>query len=317
MSLLGKKLLLLIPVLLAVSVLTFLLLNLLPGDPVISILGIGATKANVANLKAQLHLNDPIYLRYLHWLANSLHGNFGESYLNKIAVSTSIRQHLPVTIELMIMSQIIALGIAIPLGIWSAFRPNTWIDRSATGFSFAMLAMPSFMLGVLLVYVFAVHWHIFPATGYVPFTDNPGENIRDLLLPAITLALGSLAVYVRVLRAEMIATLQEDFITMARAKGMSTRFILLRHAFRPSTFSLVTVAGLQIGTLIGGTIIVEVIFALPGLGLLTVQSIYQRDYLVVQACVLIVAVGFVLANFFVDLLYPLLDPRTRHARASV
>ncbi|HZT67428.1 MAG TPA: ABC transporter permease [Acidimicrobiales bacterium] len=312
----GRKFLLLIPVLLIVSIATFLLLNLLPGDPAINILGLGATPAAVHQLRQQLHLDDPIYLRYTHWLWQTLHGQLGESYLNKEPVSTAVRQHFPVTLELMVISQVIAIIVSVPLGIWSAYRPNSWADRAATGFSFAMLAAPPYMLGVLMVFVFAVHWHVFPATGYVGLTQNPFENIRDLFLPSLTLALGSLAVYVRLLRAEMIATLQEDYITMARAKGMPTGFILLRHALRPSTFSLVTVAGLNVGTLIGGAFIIEYIFAIPGIGLLTVNSIYSRDYLVVQACVLIVAVGFVLVNFFMDLMYPLLDPRTRHARSS-
>ncbi|HET9732668.1 MAG TPA: ABC transporter permease [Acidimicrobiales bacterium] len=317
MRLVLRKILQLIPVLLIVSVLTFLLLNLLPGDPVISILGPGATQHAVDQLRHQLHLDQPIYIRYWDWLTAALHGNFGKSYLNGQPASTAIAQHFPVTLELLALSQVIALAIAIPLGVYSAQRPNGLVDQLSTSGAFAMLAIPPFMLGVLLVFVFAVHWHVFPATGYTNLTANPAENLRSLFLPALTLGLASLAVYVRVLRADMIATLQEDYITMARAKGMSGRRILWRHAFRPSTFSLATVVGLNVGALVGGAFIVESIFAVPGIGLLTLDSIFQRDYLVVQACVLIVAVGYVFVNFLVDLLYPLLDPRTRHARAAV
>lgn len=307
----------LIPVLIIVSILTFLLINLLPGNPVTVILGPGATPHAVAQLRHQLHLDQALPLRYWDWLVQTLHGNLGQSYVNDQPVTQAIAQHFPVTLELLIYSQVIALLVSIPLGMYSAYRPNGRVDRITTSASFAMLAIPSFILGVLLVLLFAVKIHLFPATGYTPFTQNPLENLRTLLLPSITLALSTVAVYVRVLRADMIATLREDFVTMARAKGMPNWWILIRHAFRPSTFSLVTVGGLNVGALLGGTFIVEFIFALPGLGFLTVQSIYQRDYLVVQACVLVVAVGYVLVNFLVDLFYPLLDPRTRHARAAV
>ncbi|HVA74271.1 MAG TPA: ABC transporter permease [Acidimicrobiales bacterium] len=310
-----RKFLMLVPVVLVVSILTFLLLNLLPGNPVFMILGPGATPKGVAQLTNQLHLNKPIYVRYVDWLWAALHGNFGQSYLNHEPASTLIHQALPVTIELLVISQIIALVIAIPLGVYAARRPGGWIDQGSSAFSFGMLAIPAFLLGVLLVGVFAVHWHLFPATGYTHLTANLGRNVQSLFLPALTLALGSLAAYVRLLRSDMIATLQQDFVTVARSKGLSSRYILWHHAFRPSTFSLVTLAGLNVGSLIGGAFIVEIIFGIPGIGSLTLHSIYQRDYLVVQACVLIIAVGYVFVNFVVDLLYPLLDPRVRRVVA--
>lgn len=310
-----RKFLMLVPVVLVVSILTFLLLNLLPGNPVFLILGPGATPKGVAQLTQQLHLNQPIYVRYADWLWAALHGNFGQSYLNHVPASTLIHQALPVTLELLVFSQIIALAVAIPLGVYAARRPGGWIDQGSSAFSFGMLAIPAFLLGVLLVGIFAVHWHLFPATGYTHLTANLGRNLRSLFLPALTLALGSLATYVRLLRSDMIATLQQDFVTVARSKGLSSRYILWHHAFRPSTFSLVTVAGLNVGALIGGAFIVEVIFGIPGIGSLTLHSIYQRDYLVVQACVLIIAVGYVFVNFIVDLVYPFLDPRVRRVVA--
>lgn len=310
-----RKFLMLVPVVLVVSILTFLLLNLLPGNPVFLILGPGATPKGVAQLTNQLHLNKPIYVRYADWLWAALHGNFGQSYLNHEPASTLIHQALPVTLELLAFSQVIALAVAIPLGVYAARRPGGSVDQSSSAFSFGMLAIPSFLLGVLLVGLFAVHWHFFPATGYTHLTANFGRNIRSLFLPALTLALGSLATYVRLLRSDMIATLQQDFVTVARSKGLSPRYILWHHAFRPSTFSLVTVAGINVGSLIGGAFIVEIIFGIPGIGSLTLHSIYQRDYLVVQACVLIIAVGYVFVNFLVDLLYPFLDPRVRRVAA--
>lgn len=310
-----RKVAILIPVVVIVSILTFLLLNLLPGNPVYIILGPGATARTIRELTAQLHLNRPIYDRYADWAWAALHGHFGQSYLNHEPASTLIAQALPVTLELLVVSQIIALALAIPLGVYSARRPGKLVDQSSSTFAFGMLAIPAFMLGVLLVGVFAVHWHLFPATGYTHLTANFGRNLRSVFLPSFTLALGSLAVYVRLLRSDMIATLQQDFVTVARSKGLQPRYILWRHAFRPSMFSLVTVVGLNVGALIGGAFLVEIIFGIPGIGSLTLHSIYQRDYLVVQACVLIIAVGYVFVNFLVDLIYPFLDPRVRRVVA--
>jgi peptide/nickel transport system permease protein len=217
---------------------------------------------------------------------------------------------------LLVLSQIIALAVAVPLGILSALRPGGNLDKAAGAGSFGLLAFPPYVLAVLLVLAFAVRFRVFPATGYVPFTEDPLGNIRDLLLPAITLALGSIAIYVRVLRAEMINTLQENFIIMARSKGLPTRQILLRHALRPSSFALVTVAGLSVGGLIGGAFLIEQVFALPGIGLLTLQSVYDHDFLVVQGVVLVVATVYVVVNFLVDMLYLVIDPRTRHVVAT-
>jgi peptide/nickel transport system permease protein len=226
-----------------------------------------------------------------------------------------VREHLAVTFELLIVSQILALAVAIPLGILSAYRPNGIIDRFSATLTFGLLAAPAFVIAVPLVLLFALKWHLFPATGYTGISQSFGKNLRSVLLPSITLALPSLASYLRLLRADMIATLQEDFITMAKAKGLPTWQILLRHAFRPSTFSLITVGGLNVGTLIGGTVIVETIFALPGLGYLTIQSITERNYAMVQGTVLVIAVGYVVVNFLVDLLYAVVDPRVRRVGA--
>ena len=313
----GRKLLYLIPVVFAVTVLSFGLLQLLPGDPAVLILGPSATKASVADLHRKLGLDRPLYFQYLHWLDRTfLHFDLGFSYQNHQTTITALHQRMPVTLELIVLSQIIAFLVAVPLALASATRPNSLIDRITTTASFGFLAVPDFILGVLLVFLFAVRIHLFPATGYTPLSANPLENLRSMILPSLTLALGSQAVYLRLLRTDLISTLQQDFITMAKAKGLPSRYILLRHAFRPSSFSLVTVSGLEIGRLIGGTFIVEVIYALPGIGSLAVQSIYTKDYLVVQGTVLLIAVSYVLANFLVDMLYGLIDPRVRHARAA-
>lgn len=304
----------LVVVVFVVSIFTFLLLHLLPGSPAQSILGASATPHAVDVLNKALNLERPLPIQYVDWIGHIVRGNFGTSYVNGQPVGQAILQHLPVTLELMVLSQLIAFAVAIPLGIWAAYRKNTLVDRIATGGSFALLAVPPFILALIFVYVFAVRWHLFPATGFTPLSAGLFENLRTTILPALSLALGSVAIYVRVLRSEMITVLEENFITAARAKGMPSWWILLRHAFRPATFALVTVAGVNIGYLIGGSFIVEDIFALPGIGLLTVDSIFSRDYVTVQGCILVVAIGFVVINFLVDLLYPVLDPRTRDAR---
>lgn len=308
------KLVELVIVVFLVTCFAFLLLHLLPGSPAESILGAQTTPKLVAQLNKSLGLNKPLPVQYVDWINRLIHGNFGKSYVNQAPVGQSILQHLPITLELMLVSQLMAFTLAIPLGIWAGYRKNTRIDRFITGTSFALLAFPAFILSLVFVYLFAVRWHIFPATGFTPLSKGLFANLDTVFLPALTLALGSIAIYVRVLRSEIINVLEENYITAARAKGMPSWWILTRHAFRPSTFALVTVAGVNIGILIGGSFIVEDIFQLPGIGLLTVDAIFSRDYIVVQGCILVVAVGFVMVNFLVDLFYPVLDPRVRDLR---
>lgn len=305
----------LIPVLLVVTFASFYLTSLLPGDPALAVLGPGATQSAITQERARLGLDDNVLLRYGNYLDNVVHGDLGKSATTKEEVSTQLGHRLPVTFELLVLSQIIAFGLSVPLAVLAARRPGSLIDRVSTGGAFALLAIPGFMLGVLLVYIFAVKWQVFPATGYTPLTTDPLQNLKSMVLPSVTLGLGSVAVYLRVLRSDMINTLQQDFITMARAKGMSQRWILLRHALRPSTFSLLTVAGLNIGALIGGALVVESVFALPGIGTLIVTAIGQRDFLTVQGVVLVAATGYVLVNFLVDILYGVADPRVRVERA--
>lgn len=314
MRFLVRRFLMLIPVLLVVTFAAFYLTSLLPGDPALAVLGPGATPEAIAQERLRLGLDDNIFVRYGGYLVNVAQGDLGASATTKEQVSTLLGQRLPVTLELLVLSQIVAFALSVPLAALAARRPGKLLDRMSTGGAFALLAVPPFMLGVLFVYLFAVKWQLFPATGYMPFTTDPLQNLKTMALPALTLGLGSVAVYLRVLRSDMISTLQQDFITMARAKGMSQRWILLRHALRPSTFSLITVAGLNIGALIGGAIVVESVFALPGIGTLVVTAIGQRDFLTVQGVVLVAATGYVLVNFLVDVLYGVVDPRVRVER---
>ncbi|MCD9623018.1 ABC transporter permease [Rhabdothermincola salaria] len=310
-----KKLIQLVVVLLAVTFLSFLMLNLLPGDTAERLCAGAGGDECVVQKREELGLDKPIPVRYAEWLGNALTGDLGTSARNQQPVWEAITQRLPVTIELLVYSQFLALVVAVPMGLLAAQRSGGLFDRLSTSALFALLSVPNFMLALVLILVFAVRLQWFPAVGYTPFTENPLENLRSFFLPALTLAVAEMAVYMRLLRTDLIATLQEDYITMAKAKGMPSRRVLLRHAFRPSTFSLVTVIGLNFGRLIGGTLIVEVIFALNGLGKYTVDGILGQDYIPVQGAVVVIATGYVLINFAVDMFYAVLDPRIRHARA--
>ena len=263
----------------------------------------------------ELGLDLPIWGRYLRWLGGVLQGNLGRSYLTGQTALGAVTERLPVSIELMLVAEGIGLIVGIPLAIWCAVRPEGAADRIITGITFGKLAVPSFMVAVLLIFVFAVELRWLPATGYVPFLDDPLGNLRCFALPALTLASGEWPVLMRVLRTDMIATLQEDYIALARAKGLRAARILFVHALKPSSLTLVTVAGINIGRLIGGALVIETIFALPGVGRLIVSAIYARDYVILQGGVLFIAAAFVLVNFAVDMLYAVLDPRIRHGRA--
>lgn len=316
LKMIGKKALGLIPVILAASFLTFMLLSLLPGDPALTILGPNNVSAeNIEAVRAELGLDDPLPIRYLNWLGNALTGDLGRSYQTNQDVLEGIRERLPVTIQLMVMSLTIALVFSIPLGVLTAYKAGSRFDKAVTAISFGLLSVPNFMLALLLIIVFAVELGWLPATGWTRFTENPISSIRSALLPAIALSVGNIAVFTRLLRTDMISTLQDDHVMMAKAKGLPTSQILFRHALRPSSFSLMTLVGLQMAALIGGSIVVEQIFALPGLGGFLIRSIQQRDLLVVQGVVLVLAVAYVVINFIIDVLYTVLDPRIRHGHA--
>src|SRR5271169_5252592 len=311
----ARRLLYVVPVLVAVSLLTFLVASLLPGDLAYVILGDQATPEKVAALRHDMGLDQPVLWRYVGWLGNILQGDFGRSFRTGQTVLQAVSERLPVSVELMLLAELAALAIGIPLAIACAVRSGSAFDRFVTGSAFGMLSVPAFLSAILLIYLFAVELHWLPATGYVPFSEDPLGNLRCFVLPALTLALGEWPVLMRVLRSDMIATLQEDYIAMARAKGLKPSRILLVHALKPSSLTLVTVTGINIGRLIGGAVLVETIFALPGIGRLLIGAIYTRDFVIVQGVVLFVATAFVLVNFVVDILYGILDPRIRHGRA--
>src|SRR5258707_1282071 len=310
-----RRLLHVVPVLIAVSVVTFLIASLLPGDLAYVILGDQATPEKVEALRHDMGLDQPIWWRYLGWLGHVLQGDLGRSFRTGQTVLQAVTERLPVSLELMVLAEIIGLAIGVPFAIACAVRSGSAFDRFMTGSAFAMLSVPTFLSAILLIYLFAVELRWLPATGYVPFQEDLLGNLRFLVLPALTLALAEWPGIMRVLRSDMIATLQEDYIAMAKAKGLKPSRILFVHALKPSSLTLVTITGINIGRLIGGPLIVETILALPGVGRLLVRAIYARDFIILQGVVLFVATGFVVVNFIVDMLYAVLDPRIRHGRA--
>lgn len=324
MTYLRYRLLRVIPVFFLVTFASFALLNILPGDAADAILA-GADGATdnpgemeeaYAALREEMGLDRPIYIRYFSWLGQLAQGDFGESYVQVLPVSELLLERMPVTIELLLLAQTIALLIAIPAGIYSALHADKPVDRAIGSVSFAVIAMPPFLLAILLVFLFAIIWRVLPSSGWIPFEEDPLLNLQYYLLPSIVIGVLEAPVLLRVLRVDLIATLQEDYIAFAKAKGLSTAYILFHHALRPSSFTLVTVLGLQFGFLISGTVIIEQIFSLPGMGKLVLEAIDNRDAMVLQGAVTVIAIAYVGLNFIVDILYAVLDPRVSNMRRA-
>jgi peptide/nickel transport system permease protein len=307
----ARKILRLVLIVLVVSAITFMMMNLLPGDVAYIVGGEDATPADIAAIRRDLGLDHNIWVRYGIWLDNVVRGDLGISYLTREPVLDTILARLPVTLELLVFSQCLALLLALPAGIVSAYRSGSTADRLISGIGFATLSMPSFVMALLFIYLFAIQLRWLPATGFTPFFEAPWTNLRSFVLPSLSIALIEWVVLMRVLRSDMITTLQQNYILMARAKGFPPWRVLLQHALKPSSFTLITVLGIQVGRHLGEAVIVETIFALPGMGQLLVNAIYARDYQVVQGCVLLITVGYVVINTVIDLLYGLLDPRIR------
>jgi peptide/nickel transport system permease protein len=313
----GKRLLQSIPVLWGVTFVTFALLNLLPGTAASSLLGEGATPASLRALTLKLGLNQPFFVRYGHWIAGAIHGQFGHSLTTGQSVSTILGQRLPISLELVGFAFVLSILVSVPLALLAASKPSGIFDRISIALSMAGLSIPNFVVGLLLILIFAVHLGVLPAIGFVPISDGLWQNIRTILLPSTTIALVLISSYSRVLRADLLEQLSsEDYIVTARAKGVPPWLILLRHALRNSLFGLITLIGLNLGTLIGGTVIVEQIFAIPGIGQELLLSIGLKDVVVVEAIVTLLAVTVVLSNLAADLLYAFLDPRIRYDTRS-
>lgn len=366
---LARKFAQLMVVLWLVSLATFFMLELVPGDPASAVLGTSGTPEQYERVRAELGLDRAVHLRYLDWVSGAVQGDFGDSLAPPYAsVADTLRARLPVTIEIAALGMVFALAAALPIGVWSAHRVGSTFDTVSSGAMFALISLPGFVAGLMLIQLFVfrpsvprvivglvglavlagavrrarsargvpqefrrrvtsacllgvvlvgvlVAWPTFPRQGFSRLTADAGlmANLEHAFLPAVTIALGELALFARVLRAEMLTTLEADFVLAAKARGMPATRVLWRDALRPSSFSIVTVAGISLGRLLGGTVIVEVIFNLPGMGRLLVDSIGTKDFVTVQAAVLVLATLYVLVNGLVDLSYTLLDPRVRNA----
>ncbi len=309
---LATKTVRLVIVLFALSVVVFFSQTLLPGDPA-ELIGAGAGPERIDEIREDLKLDEPIYVQYGSWLGDFVTGDLGDYYRAKGGTpAEGVRNNLPNTLLLILYTQILALVIAIPMGVFAAYRSDKLFDRSANVVSFLGLSIPAFVLAFMFKKYFALDNRWLPERGWVSPTDDFPEHLRYAILPVLTLAVAQIAVYFRLLRSDMIATLQEDYITMAKAKGLKPNRILFRHALRPSSLTLLTVAGLNIGTMISSGVVIEVIFEIPGMGTLLVEGILAREYRATQSFVVIVGIFFVLLNYFIDFLYTVIDPRIRH-----
>jgi len=309
-----RRLIFIVPVALLVSFIVFMLIHLVPGDPALVLLGEDATPQNVAALRKELGLDQPLLTQYVLWLGQAVRGNLGQSIQLRQPVLEALVQRAPVTIELGIAALLFSIVIAIPLGVVSATRANSRLDTTVNVTSLLGTAIPGFVLGLGLIIVFAVVIRLFPPGGYVPLLEDPAANLRDLILPMITLGAGAVAVNLRQVRASMIEVLSQDYIRTAWAKGLSRTRVYYIHALRNALLPLLTIVGLQAGAILGGAVIIETIFQWPGLGALAVQSLLSKDYPVIQATVLLSALSYMLVNLLVDVAYALLDPRISYGK---
>lgn len=301
-------------VLLAVSGLTFALIGLLPGDTVDALVGVNATASEREAARQQLHLDDPLPLRYVRWLGDAVRGDLGRSFRSHEPVADAIVERLPTTLELVVVSQVLALALAVPAAIVAAWQRGRWADRVLSAAALALMAAPAYLIAVILMAVFAVRLGWLPTVGFSRLTDDPVEHARSLLLPAAALALPEVAISMRLLRSDLIDVLARDYVTAATARGLPSRTIIGRHALRPASLGLVTLSGLTIGRILGGTVFVEEIFSVPGIGRYTVTALAHRDFLAVQGVVLVASVLVVIIGFTVDVIHDLIDPRLRTSR---
>jgi len=310
-----RRVLYFIPVIFIVTVVVFAITMLLPGDPALAFLGEGGIRDKVAYeaMRLELGLDRPLPVQYVIWLAKAAHGDLGRSVRTHEAVTDALAARLPVTIELAAVALIIALVIAIPVGIISATRPNSPVDTAATVMAVSGVALPEFFVGILLIYLFAVYLRILPPSGYVPLSAGLWPNLRSLLLPALSLGLALNAVTMRQVRASLIEVMREEYVTVARAKGVPEGTVIRSHALKNAMIPVITVIGLQVGRLFGGTVVVETIFAFPGMGRLAADSIFFRDFPALQGVVLVMALAVLVCNLLTDVLYAYVDPRIRFA----
>jgi peptide/nickel transport system permease protein len=307
-----RRVLGMIPALLGVSVIVFLLIHLVPGDPISVMMGRVSDPEVLEAVRAQYGLDRPLVTQYLVWLSQVLHGNLGYSISNGGPVADQVLGRLPATFYLLAGGMLVALVLALPIGIVTASRHNSWVDLGGTTLSMIFMSIPSFWLAILLILLLAVKLGWLPATGYVPPSEDFGEFLRSLIMPSLALGMSEAGFIARLLRSSMLDALRQDYVTVARAKGLHDRRTLYRHALPNALIPVVTVIGIEIGYLLGGVIVIERVFAFPGMGLLTITAISTRDYPLIQGSILVFAVFFLIMNLVTDVLYGIIDPRVRY-----
>ena len=301
-----------VPVLFLVTAGVFALIHMTPGDPIDAMMAESVDASVKERLRRDLGLDRALYVQYAAWMGRLLQGDLGRSIRNQEPVIENVARRIRPSLELAALAMLVSLVVAFPLGILSAARRNTPVDGAGTTFALFGICMPNFLLALLLIFLFGVRLRWLPISGYVDPLEEPWAGLRSLALPAITLGLALAAVVTRTLRSSMLEALAEDYVRTARAKGLGEGQVVVRHALRNALIPVVTVIGLQLGTLIGGAVITEYVFALPGVGRLVVDAVFARDYPLVQGVVLLIAVGFIVSNLLVDLVYGWIDPRIRY-----
>jgi len=310
-----RRLILTVPVLLIMSAFVFLMIHLVPGDPVRTMLGFRATDENVAVVTAQLGLDQPLVSQYFSWIGGVLRGDLGQDFVSKAPIGELLSQRIPVTLQLTVMSMTLAVLVGLPLGVM-ATTGSRWVRRLTDGFVVAGISIPDFWLGIMLVLFFTGTLAVLPPSGYVPFTEDPLGNLRYMVLPVLTLAVAEAAYILRTTRGALESVMEQPSMTFLMAKGVSPRRIVYRHALKNAAAPIITVIGIQFGVLLGGAIVIETLFALPGVGRLLVTAINQRNYPVVQAGVLVVALFFIVVALVTDLIIGLIDQRVSDGTTS-
>jgi peptide/nickel transport system permease protein len=307
----ARRLLLAVPLLFGMSLLVFGLMRLVPGDPAVAVLGYKATPEGIKALREAFHLDEPVAAQYLRWLAGAVRGDFGVDFRQNEPIGRMILDRLPVTLELTLFASLCAALIGVPLGLLGGGRRGGAADRAALAVGLVGVSIPDFWLGIMLILGLSLSAGLFPSAGFVPLTEAPLDNVLYLALPALTLAVSRAAVLGRLTRAAVLDVVQRPFVQYARAKGLDERTILFRHVLPNAAIPILTVLGLQVGYMLGGAIVVETIFTLPGLGRMTLDAVLERNYPVVQSTVLVIGAMFMLVNLATDLLYGVVDPRMR------
>jgi len=307
----ARRLALAVPLLLGMSVLIFGLMRLVPGDPAVVVLGYKATPDAVRALRETFHLDEPLLTQYLRWLVGALRGDFGVDFRQNEPIGRMILDRLPVTMELTVVATVCAALIGVPLGLLGGGRRGSAADRASLAVGLLGVSMPDFWLGIILILLFALQLGLLPSSGFVPFVESPVDNLLYLVLPALTLAASRAAVLGRLTRAAVLDVSRRPFVQYARAKGLAEHAVLFRHVLPNAAIPIVTVLGLQVGYMLGGAIVVETIFTLPGVGRMTLDAVLERNYPVVQSAVLVIGAMFMLVNLATDVLYGIIDPRVR------